>query len=282
MKTQTSVKSQQPTTQKTTKLAVVLPSRGLMFSETLEELLGELKDFDYEIFWAHGKSLPDCFNEPTERALADPDVYAVLFCEDDMILPRHILHEMFAMSYPVVALDYPFQQNGDSTCLHDPQGMAFWSGTGFMLVAREILEQLEKPIWRTNRTFDPFIDKDTIHFWPRKLDKVFYGLHDLNFGMVLYSAGVPVMPMKRTAGQRKLKQLGGIHTNNGSHEIVELTKVGANLVSGMIDPENANLFLGAMNRVKQVKFWEDIPPFISYDKKDQPFLNDGRKFTRVQ
>lgn len=264
------------------KLAVVLPSRGLMFSETFEELLNELEGFDYEMFWAHAKGLPDCFNEPTERALADPDVYAVLFCEDDMIIPRGILKKMFAAKYPVVALDYPFQQDGDSTCLHDPQGMAYWTGTGFLLAARQILEQLEKPIWRTDRTFDPFIDKDTIHFWPRKLTKVFYGLHDLNFGMVLYSAGVPVYPMTQTAGQRKLVALGKPGTNNGAHEIKELTVVGRDLVSGMINPENSAMFRGALNRVKNVKFWEDIPPFISYDEHDQPYLNDGRKFEVVR
>jgi hypothetical protein len=253
-----------------------------MFSETLEELLGELEGLEYEIYWAHAKSLPECFNEPTERALADKTNYAVLFCEDDMILPPGILREMFAQQYPVVALDYPFQQDGDSTCLHDPEGMAFWTGTGFILVAREILEQIPKPIWRTNRTFDPFIDKDTIHFWPRDLTKVFYGLHDLNFGMVLYSSGVPIMPMEKTAGQRKLVKLGEKHTNNGAHEIKEITRVGRDLVSGMIDPENANLFRGALNRVKKVKFWEEIPPFISYDKDEQPYLNDGRKFEVVR
>lgn len=281
MKTQTP-KPLQQIPQNHPKLAVVLPSRGLIFSETFEELLGELEDFEYEIFWAHGKSLPDCFNEPTERALADPSVFAVLFCEDDMIIPKDILKKMFATKYPVVALDYPFQQDGDSTCLHDPQGMAYWTGTGFILIARPILEQLEKPIWRTDRTFDPFIDKDTIHFWPRKLDKIFYGLHDLNFGMVLYSAGVPIYPMTQTAGQRKLIELGDEHTNNGSHNIVELTKVGRDLVSGMINPENSEMFRGALNRIKKVKFWEDIPPFISYDDKNQPYLNDGREFNVVK
>ncbi len=128
------------------KLAVILPSRGLMFSETLEELLGELEGYNYEIFWAHGKSLPECFNEPTERALADPDVFALLICEDDMIIPKGALKRMFDANYPVVALDYPFQQQGDSTCLHDPQGYAFWTGTGFLLVARGVLEQMERPI----------------------------------------------------------------------------------------------------------------------------------------
>lgn len=253
-----------------------------MFSETLEELLGELEDFEHEIFWAHGRSLPDCFNEPTERALKDSTVYAVLFCEDDMILPKGILKKMFAARYPVVALDYPFQQQGDSTCLHDPQGFAFWTGTGFMLCARQVLDNIEKPIWRTDRTFDPFIDKDTIHFWPRKLTKVFYGLHDLNFGMVLYSAGMPIYPMAQTAGQRKLVKLGEKHTNKGAHEIMELTEVGRDLVSGMINPENSALFRGALNRVKNVKFWETTPPFISYDDNDQPYLNDGREFNVVR
>jgi hypothetical protein len=258
------------------KLAVVLPSRGLMFSETLEELLRELEDFDYEIYWSHARSLPDCFNHPTEKALNDPEVFAVLYCEDDMIIPKGILKKMFAVKYPVVALDYPFQQQGDSTCLHDPKGMAFWTGTGFLLVAKSVLLNMERPIWRTNMTFDPFIDKDTIHFWPRKLDKVYYGLHDLRFGLLLYSAEMPIYPMEQTAGQRKLVKLGQSGVNDGAHEIIELTEVGRDLVSGLITPDNADLFRGALNRVKKVKMWDHIPPFISYDEHNQPYLNDGR------
>lgn len=263
------------------KLAVVLPSRGLMFSETFEELLGELEGFSYEIFWAHGKGIPKCFNDPTEEALADPEVFAILFCEDDVIIPKGMLKLMFSANYPVTAMDYPFQQNGDATVLHDPKGMAYWTGTGFMLVAKQVLQQMEKPIWRTDTTFDPFIDKDTIHFWPRKLDKIYYGLHDLRFGLLLYSAGMPVMPMTVTGGQRKLAKLGKAGVNNGAHEIDLLTEVGRDLVSGMITPENSEMFRGALNRVKNVKIWEHIPPFISYDKDNQPYLNDGRRYETV-
>lgn len=264
------------------KLAVIVPSRGLMFSETLEELLTELEGVKHEIFWAHEKSLPDCFNEPTEKALADPEVFAVLIVEDDMIIPKGILKDMFNAGYPVVALDYPFKQQGDATVLRDPKGWAYWTGTGFILIAREVLESMEKPIWRTDTTFDPFIDKDTIHFWPRKLDKVYYGLHDLRFGLLLYSAGLPIMVMEQTAGQRKLINLGKKGTNNGAHEIVELTDVGFNVVSGMVDQENIQMFMGAMNRIRNVKIWTEIPPFISYDDDNQPYLNDGRKFERVR
>lgn len=252
-----------------------------MFSETFEELLNELQGINYEIYWAHEKSLPKCFNEPTERALSDKKVFAVLIVEDDMIIPKGILQDMFNIEYPITALDYPFQQNGDSTCLHDPDGFAYWTGTGFMLIARWVLEAIPKPIWRTDTTFDPFIDKDTIHFWPRKLHKVYYGLHDLNFGLTMYSAGVPVLPMRKVAGQRKLASLGKPHVNNGAHQIDELTVVGRDLVSGMIDKDNADLFRGALNRIKNVKIWTEKPPFISYDKDDQPYLNDGREFERV-
>lgn len=253
-----------------------------MFSETLEELLNELEGFEHEIFWAHERPLPACFNEPTERALKDPDVYAVLICEDDMKIPKGALKEMFAQRYPAVALDYPFQQDGDATVLHDPKGYAYWTGTGFLLVAREVLENIPRPIWRTDRTFDPFIDSDTLHFWPRQLTGTHYGLHDLNFGLVCYSAGMPIMVLERTAGQRKLKALGTKNSNQGAHDIYEITEVGRDLVSGMINPENSQLFRGALNRVKQVKFWEDIPPFISYDEHDQPYLNDGRQYDVVR
>lgn len=275
-------KQSQKTSLNPTKLAVVLPSRGLLFSETLDELLRELEDFDYRIYWSHARSLPDCFEIPTQEALKNPDVYAVLFVEDDMIIPKGMLKDMFNEKYPVTAMDYPFQQQGDSTCLHDPHGFAYWTGTGFMLVARQVLENMEKPIWRTDTTFDPFIDKDTIHFWPRKLDKIYYGLHDLRFGLLLYSAGVPVLPMVKTGGQRKLVKLGDKHTNNGAHEIMELTEVGRDLVSGMINPENSDLFRGALNRVQKVKIWEAKPPFISYDENNQPYLNDGRKYDVVK
>lgn len=255
-----------------------------MFSETLEELLEELNSlpFPWEIYWAHEKSLPQCFNDPTEEALKDPDVFAVLFCEDDMILPEGILMDMFEERYPVVALDYPFRQNGDSTCLHDPDGMAFWTGTGFLLVAKPVLENMEKPIWRTDTTYEQFIDSDTMHWWPRKLNKVFYGLHDLRFGLICHSSGMPIKPMQKTAGQRKLKELGKAGSNNGAHKIDLLTEVGRDVVSGKVDVSNVEVLHGALNRVEKVKYWDDIPPFISYDDDDQPYLNDGRVFDRVR
>lgn len=259
------------------KLGVVLPSRGLMFSETFAELLQELEGFDYEIFWSHGNSLPDCFNIPTEKALEDPDIFALLFVEDDMIIPKGILKKMFDLNYPVVALDYPFKNDGDSTMLHDPENNAYWSGTGFLLVATAVLKQMQKPIWRTDTAWDTMIKKDRIIFWPRKLNKVAYGLHDVNFGILLYSAGLPIKSMFKTAGQRKLVKLGKPGSNNGAHEIREITKVGKDLVIKTLDPSSIDKFKEALNRIGSVQILDHIPEYISY-VDGQAVVNTGENY----
>ena len=246
------------------KLAVILPSRGLMFSKTFDRLLDELKDFNYEIYFSHGNPIPDCFNEPTERALKDQSVFALLFVEDDMIIPKGILQKMFNQNYPVVALDYPFKNNGDATTLHDPHGNAYWTGTGFLLVARGVLDQMEKPIWRTDTAWDTMVKGDKLVFWPRKLKKVAYGLHDVNFGMTLYSQGLPIKTIEETAGQYKLRKLGTAHSNKGQHGIKELKIVGRDMVIKTLSPEKIDTFRRAMNRVRQVEIMDHIPEFIEY------------------
>lgn len=247
------------------KLGIVVPSRGLMFSQTLEELLSELKGFDHRFFWAHEKSLPQCFNDPVEAALADPEIYAVLLCEDDMKIPKGILKRMFDRNYPVVALDYPFKNDGDSTMLHAPDGAAIYSGTGFILIARAILEALPKPIFRTDTAWDTMIKGDTLLFWPRKLNTVAYGLHDVNLGITLFANNIPIKPMFKTAGQRKLVKLGERNTNNGAHDIKELTVVGRDLVIKTVEAENIYKFREAMQRVQNVEVMDHIPEFIYYE-----------------
>ncbi len=246
------------------KLAVVVPSRGLMFSQTLEELLRELAGYKYEIFWAHGLSLPDCFNEPTERALADPDVFAVLYVEDDMILPEGIVELMFAQNWPAMAADYPFRSNGDATILHDPDGNCIWTGTGLLLVAKAILENMPKPIWRVDTTWDMMVKQTTLYLWPRKLKKVAYGLHDMYFGILLYSQKLPIHDVGINAGQRKLVKLGTAHSNNGQHKIKELRVVGRDLVNQASDMGKIDLYRNALKRTKTVEILGEIPDWIEY------------------
>lgn len=235
-----------------------------MFSETLEELLNELKPFDYKIFWSHGNSLPDCFNIPVEQALADPEIFAVLIAEDDLILPKGILLKMFEKNYPAVALDYPFKNDGDATMLHDPAGNAIYSGTGFILLAKAVLERLPKPIFRTDIAWDTMIKGETLVFWPRQINTVAYGLHDVNLGIMLFANEIPIRPMVKTAGQRKLVKLGSKNSNNGVHEIKELTEVGRDIVIKSNFNDNNFRYRNALARVKNVEIMDHIPEFIEY------------------
>jgi hypothetical protein len=207
--------------------------------------------------------------------LDDPEVYAVLFCEDDMIIPKGILKKMFAQNYPVVALDYPFKNNGDSTVLNDPNGYAYWSGTGFLLAARQVLESFPRPIWRTDTAYDTMIRGNALVFWPRKLKKIAYGLHDVHFGMVLYSQGLPVKMMAKTAGQRKLKELGRPGVNNGAHQIRELTKVGRDMVIKSMDEKSIDIFKRGLGRVRQVQILDAIPDYIEYVDGQATFRGDN-------
>lgn len=245
-----------------------------MFSETFEELLGELEGFNYQIFWSHGKNLPQCFNDPTEEILKDKDVFAVLYSEDDMIIPKGILRKMFDLNYPVVALDYPFKNDGDSTMLHDPNGDVIYSGTGFLLIAKAVLENLPKPIFRTDTAWDTMIKGTTLVFWPRKLTKVAYGLHDVNLGITLFSSQLPIKTLDITAGQRKLRKLGEPNTNNGAHDIRKLTRVGRDLVIKTVSEENIDKYLSALKRVTDVQIMDKIPDFIGY--------HDGQAYVKGQ
>lgn len=246
------------------RIGVVLPSRGLLFSESFEELLRELKPFDHQIFFAHGKPIPECFNEPLERALANEKVTHVLFVEDDMMLPEGILQKMVNGKWLACALDYPFKNDGEATILHDPEGYALFSGTGFLLVDRVILDKMLKPIMRTDLAWDVRIQKHVLYMWPRDVSKIkTYGLHDINFGLTLWTNGYPIVPVT-TCGQRKLLALGRPGTNDGAHIIKELTKVGIDNITKTEDKEQQLKWMAALSQVKSVEILDSIPEDIEY------------------
>lgn len=244
------------------KLGVILPSRGLLFSQSFDELLRELKPFEYKIYFAHGKPIPDCFNEPLEKALKDKKITHILFAEDDMVLPKGILKKMVDLNVPATALDYPFKNDGESTILHDPQGYALYSGTGFLLVWREILDKIPSPVFRTDLAWDVRIEKGTLYMWPRDVSNIkTYGLHDINFGLTLWTNGFPIVPAA-PAGQRKLIAMGQTNSNNGAHIIKTIDKVGIDNIT-KTDDENMKLkWIAALSTVKNVEILDSIPDDI--------------------
>lgn len=248
------------------KLAVIVPSRGLMFSETAEELYKELIGVNHRWFFSVGNSLPDCFNIPVEQALADKSITHILICEDDMIIPKGVLKVMLKVKYPVVALDYPFKGN-DATTLHAPDGSAIYTGTGFILIARQLLEKIPKPYFRIDLAWDSMITvKNELIFWPRDVSKIkTYGLHDVNLGILLFANEIPIFVPPVTAGQRKLVKKGNSDNNQGYDEIKELRKVWRNNTTKNENAETISGFLKRIDKVKTVKILDKIPDNIYYE-----------------
>jgi len=206
------------------KIGVILPSRGLMFSESAQEILDNLQGFNHKIFFSHGVPIPECFEKPTNRALLDGCTH-LFFVEDDMALNKDTLANMIALDRAVVTVDYPVNKEGRGAIFRVGKEVVF-CGTGCLLVKREVFDELKAPYFRTDirwniRNYGDFLkmtsSKDT------NLDG--YGLHDVNFCMSLYHLRIPIYVLPGKLGQRKLVELGKQGTNNGAHQIEVWKKI---------------------------------------------------------
>jgi len=207
------------------KIGVILPSRGLIFSETADEILQNLQLVDHKFFFSHKKPIPECFEEPTRRALKDKSITHLWFVEDDMVLKPNTLMQMLAQDKAVVTSDYPVNKDGRGSIFKVAKQIIF-CGTGCLLVKREVFDELRKPYFRSDMRWNiknygdylkMTVSKDT------NLDG--YGLHDVNFCMNLYHLKIPIHVIPGRLGQRKLISLGKAGSNDGAHKIELWTRV---------------------------------------------------------
>lgn len=205
------------------KVAIILPSRGLIFSRTAEEIHTNYRDVHSKFFFAHRLPLPLCFEVPTMQALADPEITHLWFVEEDMVLPPNILRLMLEAEQPVVTCDYPVTKEGKGA-VFIVGGEVIYTGTGCLLVERSVFEQLQKPYFRSDIRWSPLNYGKTVKLVGSMYDDTGYGLHDVTFGIKLYKAGIPIVVLDRV-GQRKLVAMGKSGTNNGAHKIETWRKV---------------------------------------------------------
>lgn len=234
------------------KIAVIFPSRGLAFSRTCEELLENLQGFDYKIFFAHGLSLPNCFNRPLGHALRGPYTH-FWFVEDDMIIPAGTLRTLHTQNVPAIMCDYPMDGNGKPAIFRDPDGNAIYGGTGCLLVTREFLKAYRRPVFHTDIAWDIRIG-EVVEVKPRKVKGDVYGLHDVNFSLEAYKRGTPIKVASVVCGHRKLKALGGTSSNQGQHEIENWTRLLPNYL-----PKTEPAMIEVMIEGKPVNVPSDSP-----------------------
>ena len=207
------------------KVGVIFPSRGLVFSQTADELLQNLKDIPHMIYFSHGQPIPDCFENPTNRALEDKSITHLWFVEDDMILNPTTLKDMLDMDKAVVTCDYPVNSKGRGAVFKDKGGKVLFTGTGCLLVKREVFKELKKPYFRTDVRWSVKNMGDYIKLTGANVSNIDgYGLHDVNFGINVNLRGIPIHECG-TVGQRKLIALGKAGSNDGAHKIDLWTEV---------------------------------------------------------
>ena len=205
-------------------IGVILPSRGLIFSQTADEILQNVKFLPHKFFFAHGLPIPECFNKPLERALADPDISHIWFVEDDMVLPCPTLKRMLDANKAVVTIDYPINEQGRGAVFKVEKQVIF-CGTGCLLVKREVFDELKKPYFRSDMRWGIKNYGDYLKMTRSVDSNIGYGLHDVNFCMNLYALEIPIHKLSGKLGQRKLVSLGKAGSNDGAHKIETWTRI---------------------------------------------------------
>lgn len=208
------------------RIAVIFPSRGLVFSQTAQELLDNLRGYDYKIFFSHRKPIPQCFNDPLEQALEDESFTHVWIVEDDMVLSRSTLKKLIRADEDVVTIDYPVSKQGQGAVVRSFEGNVLFCGTGCLLIKRDVFERLKKPYFTTDIHWTIQNHENYIYLGAsEREDDGRYGTHDVNFSMKLYQAGIVITVLPGRLGQRKLISLGKAGSNNGAHSIEVWKKI---------------------------------------------------------
>ena len=203
-----------------TKVAVILPSRGLIFSETAQEILANLDGVAHKFFFSHGQPIPKCFEQPTNRALLDESITHLWFIEDDTVLPPYTLKRMIDQFANVVTCDYPITKDGRGSVFYNQAGNVVFCGTGCMLVKREVFDSLKAPYFTDKIRWTMLNYGEAVKLIASKNpNHDGYGLHDITFCIKLWKTGILIKVLDIKLGQRKLIELGKSGSNNGAHKI---------------------------------------------------------------
>ena len=143
-------------------LAVLIPTRGLLFTKTIASLDRELVAIPNAKFYTTDLPIPDCRNYLVEQALDSGVPFThLLMVDDDVIIPEGGVQAMLDADQDIALIDYPSHwtsaegrnkgnvaydnwQPGDPT---DGKEI-LWAGLGCTLVKVEVFSKLKRPYFR--------------------------------------------------------------------------------------------------------------------------------------
>lgn len=222
------------------KIAVILASRGLVFSKTMESVVSNILEnvqhkITFKLYMAHNLPLPECFNQPLTQALNDkPDL--VWFVEEDMVIGSGALTEMLGLiynGYKIVTGEYVDRRTNKNLTVKNEVGTVLFCGMGCLLIKAELFKAFTAPyikqgcfkrIDTPNGSDYELIDRQT----------TWYGTQDVYLTHKLRQVGGAIGVIKAPVGHLELIKTGDDLKNNGTHAIVEHTLADA-VASTLVD-----------------------------------------------
>lgn len=143
-------------------IAVCMPSRALVHSRAMQDIIANTLNYEVNWYFAHGLPIPDCHNALIEEALEDKNDY-IWLVEDDMHIPPGTLKKMFKVleNNDVVHCDYPVGRSREPVIHRDSRGELLYGGLGCLLLRPMVFETIGLPHFRTDYEYNISDDKMT-------------------------------------------------------------------------------------------------------------------------
>jgi hypothetical protein len=199
-------------------IAIICPTRGLIFTEVLESIESVRLFHDAKIYYSYSLGIPDSFNQLVSLAIAEEEMLGyklthLFFIEEDTVPPIDALDKLLCLDSDIAFFDYGV--NGVSCSARDSKtGKILWAGLGCTLVKREVFNKVKYPWFRDDKALR-LNDWTWINTNP---DKV-YGGHDIWFYTKSREAGFSIEQARGECKHLMLKELGRPEVNKGLHII---------------------------------------------------------------
>ena len=179
-------------------ITALVPSRGLLHTETVEAIDRELMGFEHHpTQYTHDKPIPDCFNYLSEKFLETDAKYA-WFVEEDVVPPEGALKKLvdyMETGYDISFINYPLVKFNGEKCYKYFQGHIVWTGLGCTLVKREVFEKLKAPRFMGGYSLVAIMSGSAQTHWRIELrpnSKVIYGGQDVYFCTNAFLSGFKI------------------------------------------------------------------------------------------
>lgn len=198
------------------KIGVVIPSRGLIFADTIKSVVRNLNGYEYILEVVTNQTIPDCFNVGVTKVLSN-DCTHLWLVEEDMLIPPNTLDELVSMDTDIALCDYPNKRTGKPFGKYVNNEFQY-SGVGCLLVKTSVFSKMEFPYFR--KALYQSEEDGTPKFVKFRDPGDGYGGHDVHFYQEAKRLGFSfyISPLK-SVGHMMISKMGEDINDFGLHEI---------------------------------------------------------------